>query len=38
MEYIQYFYSLTGHLRDWSKHMLVYQFLEGLNKELYEFW
>ncbi|KAK9395687.1 sugar phosphate exchanger 3 [Crotalus adamanteus] len=34
-EYIQDFCSLVAHLRDWPEHMLVYQFQEGLNKELY---
>lgn len=35
LEYFQDCHNLASHLRDWPEHMLVYQFQENLNKELY---
>lgn len=34
-QYIQDFHSLVAHPGDWPKCMLIYQFWEGPNKELY---
>lgn len=35
MEYIQEFCSLVAHLRGWPEPLLVYQFQDNLNQELY---
>lgn len=35
MEYIQEFSSLVAHLWGWPEPLLVYQFQDGLNQELY---